>query len=135
MAKLKIRFVNFDRSPALETYTQKHIASLVRRIDRRPGESKSIEVQFKLDARAPLGTIKNSEVMISYKYPDLKKVLHVKRTGTDLRQVLVEAIRATETAIQKASEKMEHGRRKVGRSQRNVREFKKTLEQEQENMD
>lgn len=124
MTKIKIRFVNFDRSLALEDYTEKHIANLVRRLDRRPGETKSIEVQFKLDARAPLGTVKNSEVMISYKYPGVKNILHVKKNGTDLRKVLIEAIHATETVIQRATEKTEGGRRTLGRTKRSVRRLK-----------
>lgn len=124
MAQLKIRFVNFDRSEALETYTRKHIESLMRRLDRRPGETKSIEVQFKLDAKAPLGTLKNSEVMISYRYPGVKKILHVKKTGADLRKVLSEAIHAAETVIQRTSEKSESGRRTMGKSKRFIRDLR-----------
>lgn len=124
MAQLKIRFVNFDRSAALETYTRKHIESLMRRLDRRPGETKSIEVQFKLDAKAPLGTLKNSEVMISYRYPGVKNILHVKRQGIDLRRVLMEAIKTTEVLIQRATEKSEGGRRTLGKSKRRVRDIR-----------
>lgn len=111
MAEVIIRFVNFDRSEALEEYTTKHIRNLVRRIDRRPGETKSIEIQFKLDARAPLGSVKNSEVMISYRYPGVKKILHTKKQGSDLRKVLIEAIKTTEVMIQRAAGKSEEGRR------------------------
>ncbi len=128
MAQLKIRFVNFDRSEALEAYTKKHLGSLSRRLDRRPGGPKSIEVQFKLDAKAPLGSLKNSEVMISYRYPGVKNILHVKKNGTDLRQVLIEAIRTTETVIQKASEKSESGRRNLGRTKKSVRLMSKGIE-------
>lgn len=130
MAKIKIRFVNFDRSLALEDYTEKHIANLVRRLDRRPGETKSIEVQFKLDARAPLGTIKNSEVMISYRYPGVKNILHIKKNGTDLRKVLIEAIHATETVIQRASEKSEGGRRTLGKTKKSIQKFRQNILQE-----
>ena len=125
MAQLKIRFVNFDRSIALENYTQKHIESLLRRLDRRRGESKSIEVQFKLDAKAPLGSLKNSEVMISYRYPGIQNILHVKKMGIDLRKVLNEAIHAAETLIQRKSEKSEGGRRTLGRSKRLVRNIRR----------
>lgn len=125
MAQLKIRFVNFDRSEALEDYTRKHVESLMRRLDRRPGKTKSIEVQFKLDAKAPLGSLKNSEVMISYRYPGVKKILHVKKTGMDLRIVLNEAIHAAETVIRRTSEKSESGRRTVGKSKRFVRDLKR----------
>ncbi len=127
MAQIKIRFVNFDRSEALEEYTQKHMEGLSRRLDRRPGKTKSIEVQFKLDAKAPLGSLKNSEVMISYRYPGVKQILHVKKTGTDLRKVLIEAIKATETVIRRTSEKSETGRRTLGHSKRNVRNLKQTM--------
>ena len=125
MAQLKIRFVNFDRSVALENYTRKHLNDLLRRLDRRPGGPKSIEVQFKLDAKAPLGSLKNSEVMIRYRYPGVKNTLHVKKTGIDLRKVLVAAIRATETVIQRASEKSEGGRKTIGKSKRFVRSLKR----------
>ncbi|OFZ31392.1 MAG: hypothetical protein A2622_02060 [Bdellovibrionales bacterium RIFCSPHIGHO2_01_FULL_40_29] len=128
MAQVKIRFVNFDRSTALETYTEKHVENLLRRIETRHGDSKSIEVQFRLDNRASLGTIKNSEVMISYRYPGIKKILHIKKQGSDLRKVLVEAIRATEGMIQRASEKSEGGRRKLGKSKHSVRELREIHE-------
>lgn len=127
MSKLNIRFVNFHRSEALEVYTTKHIRNLLLRIDRRPGETKSIEVQFKLDAKAPFGSIKNSEVMISYRYPGIKKILHVKKQGLDLRKVLIEAIKTTETLIQRASEKSEGGRRTLGKSKRKVRDFRQVF--------
>ncbi|MBK9324325.1 MAG: HPF/RaiA family ribosome-associated protein [Bdellovibrionaceae bacterium] len=128
MAQLKIRFVNFERSIALEEYTQKHIEGLMRRLDRRPGQTKSIEVQFRLDARAPLGTLKNSEVMISYRYPGVKKILHVKKTGADLRKVLNDAIHAAETVIQRESEKSEGGRRTLGKSKHLVRSLRQVKE-------
>lgn len=128
MAQLKIRFVNFERSEALETYTQKHVGNLMRRLDRRPGKTKSIEVQFRLDARAPLGRLKNSEVMISYRYPGVNKILHVKKTGTDLRKVLNEAIHAAETLIQRISEKSEGGRRTMGKSKRLIEDLRQIEE-------
>lgn len=123
MANLKIRFINFDKSPALETYAEKHVESLVRRLDSRPGQSKSIEVHFKLDAKAPYGTVKNNEVMISYKYPGITKIFHVKKKGIDLRVVLMDAIRATETVIRRASEKMEGGRKTLGKTKKSIREL------------
>jgi hypothetical protein len=125
MAQLKIRFVNFQKSDALEVYTKKHIENLMRRLDRRPGASKSIEVQFRLDAKAPLGSIKNSEVMISYRYPGIKNIFHIKKNGTDLRKVLVEAILATEKTIRRESEKAEGGRRTLGKSKRTIRELRR----------
>ncbi len=125
MAELKIKFVNFHRSPALEAYTEKHIGSLMRRIDRRPGERKYIEVSFKLDARAPLGSVKNSEVVVEYRYPGIKKNLRVKKNGTDLRRVLIEAIEATEKVIRRESEKSEAGRRTLGHSKRQVRSLRR----------
>lgn len=121
MANIKIRFVNFDRSEALETYTEEHMHNLVTRIDRRPGETKSIEVQFRLDNKAVFGTVKDSEVMISYKYPGLKNIFHVKKHGKDLRKALIEAIHAMETLIQKATEKSEGGRKKDMRTARKAK--------------
>lgn len=125
MANLKIRFINFARSEALEEYTEKHIHSLLNRLERREGTMKSIEVQFKMDARAPFGQVKNSEVMIAYRYPGIKEILHIKKQGADLRKVLVEAIHAAETLIQKKTERRESNRRKTVK--REIR-----LEQEQQ---
>lgn len=121
MANLKIKFINFDKSAALETYAEKHVGSLVRRLDKRPGQSKSIEIHFKLDAKAPYGTVKNNEVMISYKYPGIAETFHVKKKGNDLRIVLVDAIKATETVIRRASEKMESGRKTLGKIKKSVK--------------
>ena len=127
MADLKIKFINFDKSPALETYTAKHIGSLVRRLNARPGQSKSIEIHFKLDAKAPYGTVKNNEVMIAYKYPGIANAFHVKKKGNDLRVVLLDAIKATETVIRRASEKMESGRDKLGKNKKSVRTLSRKL--------
>lgn len=121
MSQIKIRFVNFDRSSALETFTLKALKGLDRRLDRRPGESKSIEVQFKLDARAPLGLIKNSEVMISYRYPGIKKVIQVKRQGVDLRKALHEAVLRIESQVRRLTEKTESSRRTWGKTKRHVK--------------
>lgn len=127
MANLKIRFINFEKSLALETYTEKHIGSLTRRLNFRPGLNKSIEINFKLDAKAPYGTVKNNEVMISYKYPGIAETFHVKKKGNDLRVVLLDAIKATETVIRRASEKMESGRRTLGKTKKSVRTINRNL--------
>ena len=111
MARIKVRFVNFAHSDALAEYAKKHIESLSRRLERRLAKDPAIEVQFRLDARAPMGTVKNSEVMIHYRYPGLKKEIYVKKYNKDLRRALIEAIHAAETIIQKATEKYESGRR------------------------
>lgn len=124
MSLYKIRFVNFERSPALETFTEKSIAGILHRLEQRPGNNKSVEIQFRLDAKAPLGSIKNNEVKISYKYPGIKKVFHVKKTGSDLREVLKDAIHATETLIRRATEKSESGRRTLGKSKKHVKSLR-----------
>lgn len=126
MASFKMQFINFEKSLALETYTEKHIGSLIRRLDSRPGQNKSIEVHFKLDAKAPYGTVKNNEVMIFYKYPGIANVFHIKKKGNDLRVVLLDAIKATETVIRRASEKMEGGRKTLGKTKKSVRTISRT---------
>lgn len=132
MSDVKIRFVNCEKSLALESYTRKHVSGLLRRLDRRHGKSKSLEVQFKLDAKAPLGILKNSEVMISYRYPGIQKILHVKKMGVDLRIVLIEAIHAIQSMIQKESEKSEGGRRTLGKSKKTVRSMKRSRFKEEQ---
>ncbi len=124
MDLITIRFVNFQRSEALEDYTYKHVRSLLRRLQRRPGEAKSIDVQFKLDARAPMGSLKNSEVLVHYRYPGIRKALYIKKNGTDLRSVLLDAIEALEAVVQRSTEKAESGRRNMGKTKRKVRELK-----------
>lgn len=127
MTQVQIRFVNFDRSEALEFYTEEHMKGLLKRIERRPGESKSVEVQFKQEAKAPLGSLKDCEVMISYRYPGIKKILHIKKHGADIKKVLIEAIRATESAIRRSTEKSESGRKTLGKSKLKVRELNRNF--------
>ena len=127
MANFKIKFINFDKSEALEVYAHKHIGSLERRLDLRAGQNKSIEIHFKIDAKAPYGTVKNNEVMISYKYPGIAKPFIVKKKGTDLRAVLLDAIKTTETVIQRASEKKESGRNMLGKNKKSVRVMQRSL--------
>lgn len=121
MANIKIRFINFDRSEALEIYVEKHLGALLRRYEKSETGPHKLEVHFKLDAKAPLGTLKNSEVIIIYKYPGVQKELVVKKQGIDLRQVLLEATHSLSTVVQKLTEKRESGRRTQGRTKRHVK--------------
>jgi len=118
---IEIRFINFDRSEALETFVSKHIGSLVRRYQKRADGPHRLEVHFKLDAKAALGNLKNSEVLILYKYPGTAKELVVKKQGKDLRKALQEAVKALNTAVQKLTEKNEAGRRTIGKTKRHVK--------------
>lgn len=121
MAKIEIRFINFDRSEALETFVEKHLGSLLKRYEKQTGGPHKIEVHFKLDAKAPLGKLKNSEVLIAYKYPGTKKSIFVKKQSADLREALLECIHALSTSVQKITEKQESGRRTQGRSKKIMR--------------
>lgn len=121
MATIEIRFVNFDRSVALETFVRKHIGSLLRRYEKQSKGPHKLEISFKLDAKAPLGTIKNSEVMIAYKYPGTQKQIVVKKQGSDLRRALQESVKALNGAVQKLTEKNESGRRTQGKTKRRVK--------------
>lgn len=118
---IEIRFVNFDRSEALEAFVTKHLGALIRRYEKRASGPHKLEVHFKLDAKAALGKIKNSEVIISYKYPGTAKELVVKKQGADLRKVLQEASKSLNTAVQKLTEKNEGGRRTLGKSKRHIK--------------
>lgn len=124
MVDLKIRFVNMDRSLALEEYTREHIQALLRRLDGRPGNSKYIEVRYCIDARGAAGNTRDTECMITYKYPDLHDSIHVRKHAEDPHHALIEAIHATECVIQKATVKMQGGRRTVGKTNHSVESLK-----------
>lgn len=108
---IDVKFVNFQRSEALEEYVQKHIHPLIRRLQKKSVGPHHFEVNFKLDARAPFGQVKSSEVVLIYRYPGLTKDFVVKKKGADLRKVLMQAIHSLKDAVQKATEKREGGRR------------------------
>lgn len=110
---VKISFTNFQRSEALEAYTHKHLGSLIRRFEKRQGGPHRFEVHFKLDAKAPLGQIKNSEVILIYRYPGTSQDITVHKKGSDLRKVLVQAIHALKDTVQKRTEKKESSCRRV----------------------
>jgi ribosome-associated translation inhibitor RaiA len=118
---IEIRFVNFDRSEALETFVEKHVGALLRRYQKQVNGPHKLEVHFKLDAKAALGKLKNSEVLILYKYPGTAKEVVVKKQGADLRKALQEAVKALNTAVQKLTEKNESGRRTMGKTKRHVK--------------
>ncbi|MCS6838297.1 MAG: HPF/RaiA family ribosome-associated protein [Bdellovibrionaceae bacterium] len=119
---VEIRFVNFERNQALEVFTQKHLGALLRRFQKREGGPHRFEVHFKLDAKAPLGKLKNSEVIIMYRYPGLEKDVVVKKQGADLRQVLQKAAHALKDTVQKMTEKKEGGRKTQGRTKKYIRQ-------------
>lgn len=132
MSEINFRYVNLDRSEALEQYTYEHMQNLLRRLDGRHGGAKDIEVRFSLENRGTQGQIKDCEVMISYRYPGLSEAIHVKKHGTDIKLVLIEAIHATEVVIHKATEKFEGGRHHIGKSKKSVRDFKRAESTEEE---
>lgn len=109
-------YVNFHQSNALEAFAARHLKSLLKRMVKRSGEPKNIDVQFKLDAKAPLGTVKNSEIKIEYHYRGIAKPFIVKKTGSDLRDVLLECIHALESQVRRATEKLEGSKKTLGRS-------------------
>ncbi|GEM_PF-2842157 len=121
MENMIIRFVNFDRSESLEVFTEKHLGGLLRRYEKQDSGPHHIEVHFKLDAKAALGKIKNSEVILMYRYPGVRKEVVVKKQGVDLREVLQEAIESLNNLVQKMTEKTESGRRKQGKNKKSVR--------------
>lgn len=124
MADVKIRFVNMDKSEALEQYTREHIQSLTHRLDGRHGTHKSIEVRFCLDAKDSRGHIRDTEAMISYHYPGIAETFHVRKHDPDPHRALIEAIHALEVVVQKATDKMRNGRHNIGKSKRSVDELK-----------
>jgi ribosome-associated translation inhibitor RaiA len=115
---VEIRFVNFDRSEALETYVHKHLGSLLKRFEKREAGPHTFEVHFKLDAKAPLGQIKNNEVILIYRYPGLSKPVHIHKKGADLRKVFMQAVHTLKDSVQKSTEKKEGARRKLRSSRR-----------------
>lgn len=134
MANLAIRFVNCDRSPALETYAETHLHRLLTRLDRRRGQNKSIELQFKDGARTPDGELSDVEVSLTYRYPGLRKPLHFRKHGMDPRSTLIDVIDAAENTIQKETEKKETGRRTLGHTKQAIRELfrRRAAEKEEE---
>lgn len=118
---IEIRFVNFDRSQALETFVEKHVGALLRRYQKQVNGPHKLQVYFKLDAKAALGNLKNSEVLILYKYPGTSKEVVVKKQGADLRKALQDAVKALNSAVQKLTEKKESGRRTIGKTKRHVK--------------
>jgi ribosome-associated translation inhibitor RaiA len=123
VASIDIRFINFDRSEALEVFVEKHLGSLLRRYEKRAKGPHKLQVHFKLDAKAPMGKLKNSEVFIAYKYPGTSKEVIVKKQGSDLRQVLQEASHSLNSAVQKLTEKNESGRRTQGKTKKSVKQI------------
>lgn len=124
MAEVKIRFVNMDRSLALEDYTREHIQSLTHRLDGRHGSHKMIEVRFSLDAKDSRGRIRDTEAMISYHYPGISETFHVRKHDPDPHRALIEAIHALEVVVQKATDKMRNGRHYIGKSKHSVQDLK-----------
>lgn len=128
MEALNIRFVNCDRSQALETFAESHLQRLIKRLEGRRGGLKAIDLIFREEARTVHGELNQCEVTLAYRYPGLKRPIVVKKKGLDLRSTLMEVIHAAENAIQKATEKSEDGRRLVGRSKTSVRDFRRNEE-------
>ena len=112
MAQLDIKFVNVEKSPALEVYATDHVRNLMKRLDSCPGESKFIDILFRSESKSNEGTIKGAEVLITCRYPSIRGNFHIRKHGTDLRSVLDEAIASLENSLQRALAKKVGGRRR-----------------------
>lgn len=120
MSEITFRYANMDRSEALEQYTYEHMQNLLRRLDGRHKGPKDVEVRFEVSNRDSQGQIKECEVMITYRYPGLSEPIYVKKSGMDIKYILVDAIHTTETVVQKETDKFEGGRHNIGKSKRTI---------------
>lgn len=116
MANLDFKFVNVEKSAALEEYAREHIRNLMRRLDRAQGDTKFIEVLFRSESKKAEGTLNSVEVQITYKHPGIRQAFHVKKHGSDLRSVLDEVITALENSVERAVAKKVGSRRKKTKS-------------------
>lgn len=119
--KLQIKFINFDKSPALETFVKSHLGALKRRLKTKKVDLAKIKVSLRLDAKAPMGQLKNSQATIQARVPGIPKSFVASQKDANLRVAVKEASVAITKMVRRETEKKERSRKTMGKTMRRVR--------------
>ncbi len=112
---LKLHFHHFDKPLGMEDLVEKKFKAISRRLDARISIN-NVDLVADVTQRKPDGRASKFSVMIVVNSAKPKKKIIVKKTASDFKKALNESLEAAEKILRRASEKMEHSRRKMDRS-------------------
>lgn len=122
--QIKYQFKDFESTPAIREFVEKRFHTLKRRIDARFHDS-NVFLRGEVVARNLEGKAKSFLAEIMVKVPRSKAPYIVKKTKSNFRVALSEAVHAMETLLRRDSEKIERSRKTVSKSLRLVRKVKR----------
>lgn len=121
--EIDFQFPDFKSTKTIETYVVKRFQTLKRRIDTRFHTSQVI-LRGTVVARNNEGHAEKFMAELSVKVPRSKAPYIVKKTESDFRTAVSEAVLAMEALLRRDSEKRERSRKTVGRSMKLVSKVK-----------
>lgn len=122
--QLFIQFPDFSNTSALDSYIEKRLKTLHKRLDAR-FQNPKISLRGAVTGRASDGRPKEFMAELMVKLPKSKKPFITKKKSIDFRTALTEAADAMEAIIRRDSEKAERSRKTVGKSLFPVRKVKR----------
>lgn len=122
--QLFIQFPDFSNTSALDSYIEKRLKTLHKRLDARFKDPK-VSLRGAVLGRAADGRPKEFMAELIVKLPKSKKPFVAKKKGPDFRTALSEAADAMEKIIRRDSEKSERSRKTLGKSLYSVRKIKR----------
>ncbi|MCB0351413.1 MAG: HPF/RaiA family ribosome-associated protein [Bdellovibrionales bacterium] len=121
--EIEFQFNGFKNTKTLETYVVKRFQTLKRRIDTRFHDS-NVLLRGSIVAKNSEGHAESFLAELSVKVPRSRTPYMVKKTETDFRTAVSEAVHAMETLLRRDSEKRERSRKTVGKSMKLVSKVK-----------
>lgn len=120
----KIQFVNIQSSDGARSFIADHLGAIRRRFSHF---RKSVQFDFRIleGARNPSGELCAVRAQALLKVSGRRRVKVEKESG-DVWSAAKATLEGVEKILRRESEKSEHGRRLLGRSNRSVREQKRT---------
>ncbi len=118
--QLETEYHHIKVSPALNTYIEKKLHTLMRRFHHW-NDAMRISVHMDQINRKKTGSSKLFAVTAKLVRPRAKTLVSQKK-GSDVRKVVAQAIEALETMARRDSKMREHSRKTLGRSRKPVKE-------------
>jgi ribosome-associated translation inhibitor RaiA len=123
----RIYFTGMPTSASMEDFIGTHLTSLKRRLNkgRKSYAASHIDVRLRVTGHKPTGLPKGFEAEVLVAIPHRSWIV-IRKKHANPQIAVSTAITAAEKVMRRETEKGEHGRRRLGKTRRLVREFKRT---------
>jgi ribosome-associated translation inhibitor RaiA len=125
MMELEIKFPHLDKPAAMEELVQKKFNAIARRLDARYSIG-AVNVIADVTQRKPDGRPEKFSVMIMVDCVKPRRRVVAKKSASDFKKALNEALVAMEKILRRESELSERARKMLGHKHKSVRDVKRS---------